>query len=433
MERPRKGKNNLLIPRDNETGPEKWCCYWYDPSALPSNVWLEVETMPIYGGVPLRLQYQVAPDGGDNIDVPSGEAADSTTVAAMYLTADELGRTLPDPCEETCGAFVHYNVDNDDGSLNSVEAPKRPGAGYANDTNPVTGENDPCSLSLTMSPLDLDEGVVVLGNNSSGELWTSDSKGSGNRVLASYTSLSWDLSDSQERSAFASFRNSSKYVEGASGTDDGEITLRYYAPGGSMVHRDRIDYTYIAADCGDQPTTAAEDIMVSLLVPGTSFWRFRTGYVQRQDIEGSYGDLVRCEYSITDNLAVRPFSGGHRCTIPEYNCIAWSVDETNVWYNPDYIAMNYGDKDGVFELADMDDFYYKKKGWTPITSGTDEERAEQAEAMYYSGFHAARKSSCGCGSGKWIMYESKTGQCERIEHVWDQLTGSYGTPIRFYE
>jgi len=47
--------------------------------------------------------------------------------------------------------------------------------------------------------------------------------------------------------------------------------------------------------------------------------------------------------------------------IPEYNCIAWSVDETDHWYNPDDIAWDYGDRDGDFELTAMDDFYYKKK------------------------------------------------------------------------
>jgi hypothetical protein len=72
--------------------------------------------------------------------------------------------------------------------------------------------------------------------------------------------------------------------------------------------------------------------------------------------------------------------------------------------------------------------------WSLITSGTDAEKAAQAEAMYYSNYHAARKRSCGCGAGKWIMYESKLGQWEKTEHVWDQLNDpTYGTVIRFYK
>jgi hypothetical protein len=98
----------------------------------------------------------------------------------------------------------------------------------------------------------------------------------------------------------------------------------------------------------------------------------------------------------------------------------------------------------------MDDFYDDKKDWGVITSGTDEEKAEQAEAVYYSygtpwnygagdpvpgpGYHAARKMSCSCGAGKWIMYKSKCGDWEVIEHVWDQLNGStYGNTDRFYK
>jgi len=31
------------------------------------------------------------------------------------------------------------------------------------------------------------------------------------------------------------------------------------------------------------------------------------------------------------------------------------------------------------------------------------------------------------------MFESKCGRYERIEHVWDQLNVTYGTPKFFYE
>jgi len=68
-------------------------------------------------------------------------------------------------------------------------------------------------------------------------------------------------------------------------------------------------------------------------------------------------------------------------------------------------------------------------GVEPATSGPWD-----AQAMYYSGYHAARKKPCSCGAGKWYMFSSKCGSAERIEHVWDQLNSeSYGSPIRYYK
>ena len=56
--------------------------------------------------------------------------------------------------------------------------------------------------------------------------------------------------------------------------------------------------------------------------------------------------------------------------------------------------------------------------------------------MYFSGYHAARRSANSpSGMGNWIMYESKCGKWEKIEHIWDQLNNGseYGTPVRFYK
>jgi len=187
------------------------------------------------------------------------------------------------------------------------------------------------------------------------------------------------------------------------------------------VHSDQVNYTFIASDCGDQP---------------------RTDNGQRGRLESSFPGLVRGEWSITDN----------RLKL-EYNCIAWSVDESSRWYSPWDIDLDpaWGDQDGVFEDSDMDGFYASKKGGSPILTGSTQQKAEVAEAMYYSygqawnyvlypnnppstGYHGARRKSCGCGAGKWIMYESKCGGLERIEHVWDQLNNSnYGDPDRFYQ
>jgi hypothetical protein len=48
------------------------------------------------------------------------------------------------------------------------------------------------------------------------------------------------------------------------------------------------------------------------------------------------------------------------------------------------------------------------------------------------GFHAAKRRNCSCGAGKWQIFESKLGGLERIEHVWNQLDGFYGSNHRFY-
>jgi len=82
----------------------------------------------------------------------------------------------------------------------------------------------------------------------------------------------------------------------------------------------------------------------------------------------------------------------------------------------------------VLEISDVDAFY-DAKGYEPTGTGPSD-----ADIMYYSGFHGARSKGCNCGAGKWIMFESKCGEWERIEHVHDQLNGSdYGVPVRFYK
>ena len=353
------------------------------------------------------------------------------TVLRVGLLATDLYGTVSSVYEENPGAFVHFNLDNDNNSINSVPSSKHPGADYNETSASVENEDDLKSLTMTLLPL-LDFGSAVLSIPSGAKIWKSATKGSANLVLAS-GSKTWDLSVENQRNEFYSLCSTGVFVEGVN-TGGGNIVLRYINPPGIEIYSDTVKYTFIAADCGDQPRTEAEDIYFWDTTLSPPDWNDVQNYKQRDSLEGTFGGLKRCEYSITHNLSTRPWSGGKRCTIPEYNCIAWSVDETNFWYNDSYIAHNYGDKDDNFELTDMDDFYYKKKGWSLITSGTDEEKAKQAEAMYYSGYHGARKKGCGCGAGKWIMYESKCGQNVKMEHVWDQLNGStYETPIRFYK
>jgi hypothetical protein len=315
------------------------------------------------------------------------------TVVNVDLTATDLWGTVTEAHEESPGAFVHFNLDNDNSRDNSSGSPKRPGADYLETAGSVTGENDLKPLYMALTP-PLQTGNMYLFITGDITIWKSVEKGSSNLVLSSGYK-SWNSSDAGERSEFYSLC-SNLWVEGISG-GSGHIGLAH-----SYTPLDIVNYTFIAADCGDQPTT--------------------TGSLSQRDNFEGWNSLIRCEWSITAPAT------------SSYNCIAWSVDETGFWYNRDYIAHNYGNKDDIFEYTDMDDFYYQKKGWTLITSGTNYEKAEQAEAMYYSGYHGARRKTCSCGAGKWIMYESKCGGLERIEHVWTQLNCStYGAPIKFYK
>jgi hypothetical protein len=90
---------------------------------------------------------------------------------------------------------------------------------------------------------------------------------------------------------------------------------------------------------------------------------------------------------------------------------------------------NGGDQDGYFyEANDVPKFYASYGFSLPATDQTD------AEVIYYWGYHGAVRRYWGCGAGRWIMFESKIGNSEKIEHVWNQLNGSaYGEPVLFYK
>lgn len=371
---------------DHPHGSNNW-------AAKPDQVWLQAVSP---GSGTVRLDY--------NGKAPANRATHTDTIKVTGVTVDlaatDLDGAVSQLEEENPGAFVHYNVDNDNSSDNSQGAPKHPGGDYLEE-GPITGEDDLLPVTMAFAP-DLHEGVVTLArSDSSVRVWKSAQKGAGNEVLVDQNTKDWDLADSQQRAEFVALWNS-LYVEGADGGVGG-LALFYFPPGGAQAINDLIVYRFIAADCGNQP---------------------RTDNGQRQRFEVPF-PLVRCEWSCT-----APPSG-------VYNCIAWSVDETGVWYNKLYhnppvdigIDKAFGNDDGEFELSDMNAFYLDRKGWTPSAQG-----AADAQAIYYSGFHAARKRICACGGGQWLMFESKCGEGERIEHVWDQLSGGpYGSPVRFYK
>jgi hypothetical protein len=316
------------------------------------------------------------------------------------LQAWDLDGEVTEEKEEVPGAFVHYNVDNDNSSDNSQGAPKHPG-GDCLETGPVAGENDLKLVKMCVGPV-LTDGVVTLSRSQAGlKVWVSPTKGAGNEILVDQGTKQWDLSDENQRNQFNAVKNG-LYVEGCAG-GTATLTLTYAPPGDQPEVTDEVNYTFIAADCGNQP---------------------RTDNGQRQYFESRF-PLVPCEWSIT----AQP-SG-------DYNCIAYSVSlvdrciySTGNWPDPhESIDWDYGDRDGVFDYPQELDAFYADKGYFPTAPGP-----EDAEVMYYTYFHAARKKGCGCGAGRWLMFESKWGDKERIEHVWDQLNSIYaGVPIRFYK
>ena len=90
------------------------------------------------------------------------------------------------------------------------------------------------------------------------------------------------------------------------------------------------------------------------------------------------------------------------------------------------IAKDYGNKDGTFNNNKIIDFY-QKKGYDII------EGANNADVVYYSGYHGAKKRNCSCGSGKWLMFESKCGSMGRVEHPYDKIGGIYGNPALYWK
>ena len=334
-----------------------------------------------------------------------------TVVAVGFLVKDLFG-TLEESQQNDPGAFVHWNLDNDDESDNSLGGTKHPGGDYLQTgASEITGENDLAELLIWTSPTDLREGSVVLTiENGKASVWASSLKGSSNLIHAGAGDKTWDLSDSEQRSKFSTDQSSLR-VEGLL---DGTCNLKvaFKSPSGTEVDYDTASYTFIAANCGRQPRTS--------------------GLNERAAVQAGFSNLVHCEWSITGE------SNG------TYNCIAWSIGDNTQIYNPWDIDLGFGNADGFFDTEDMDDFYYSTMGWTPIATN-----AADAKAIYYpwptrwdylhesapsNGFHAAARKSCSCGGGKWIMFESKGGGGIQLEHVWNQLDGgTYGSAGRFYK
>jgi len=412
----------LLYPNDHkpwEPDPLEFSAY------IAKTVYMEPKSVTAVRDI--ELQLVVGANAGGEWQEWTADAA-KATIVDVNLAARDLDHAeeypLPEWEEENPGAYVHYNIDSDNGSIEGGLAP----VADKDETDEVANENDLKKLVGSLLPASLEEGTVVLKRGgSAARVWDHPQKGdSSHQVLVDDNEKTWDLSNADQRAHWEANRDN-LYVEGYE-EDDSSLTLEFKDPYGNVICSDTVKYTFIGAVCGIRQPDWAE----------------------RLEMHSSHPALVHCEWSIME-----PERGED--PDPTYNCIAWSVDVDDEWYGAQYIDEEGGNGDGTLTVDDVDGFYSKKKDWSPITSGTPEQKALGAQAMYYPcrdaqgnpvdwnyrtdpkppvGFHGARRWGCDCGAGRWIMYQSKDGRKMRIEHVWDQMNGmddgEYGAPAYFY-
>ena len=154
--------------------------------------------------------------------------------------------------------------------------------------------------------------------------------------------------------------------------------MRFHAPYGKVIS-DRVKYTCIAADCGDQPWVPPAGVQFNS--DGELIF-FRN----QQLVRGSYLNLIGCEWSVIGDAS------------KFYNCVAWSVGKTNVafegvvhdgnipvdrlmdddgvvWVSLDQV---YGNGNGFYEEQyDLDPFFLREADMV-LTENIDD-----AEIIYY--------------------------------------------------
>ncbi|MBN2053475.1 hypothetical protein JW905_01050, partial [bacterium] len=369
----------------------------------------------------------------------------------------DLDGIVPQEHEQNPGAYIHFNLDNDNNSDNSLPSLKHPGGDYAEVIDPVVGEDDLMMLTIDLDPdsegpnenLVPDTGCMKLSiGNDNCKLWGNRLKGQANLVLDGEGCRIWNLEDDVQRSDFMSLIKKSLYVEGVT-TGSSNLTMTCLDPAAEELCNLPVKYTFIAANCGDQPRTE-----------GVYFPNLNES--EKAFFSRKYSSLKHCEWNIVDAGPT-----GH-WPDARYNCIARSIDDTLHWYTQlrsisgtNIIGIDevFGDGDDVWDIdgyseytdtngngwydegepwfdanrngicdrCDIHEFYAKMKGWKPVAEGPAD-----AEAVFYSGYHAARRSHCSCGDGKWTMYLSKCGEDACIEHRTTQLS-EYGAKLWFYK
>jgi len=192
----------------------------------PDSVWVEATQA---GEKVVELEFTVY--NYDPDDLPkswhySGVREGTVTLKCVDvdLAAWDLGSQVTEQSEEDPGAFIHYNVDNDNANTSGGEP-----IADATEVGPVSGENDTEAVIASTSPavgdgaMDLKEGTLVLRRTGSKlRVWTHPQKGTGNKILVDGDSKTWDLSVEAQRNAFNAVRAGLR----AEGYQDGTSSLR---------------------------------------------------------------------------------------------------------------------------------------------------------------------------------------------------------------
>lgn len=352
-------------------------------------------------------------DSSIRIEHPESGAVDEARYTVLQLSLDMTdlfhAEAIPSEEKQNPGAFIHWNIDNDDESL-SLVVPKHFGGDYLQTNESVENEDDLVPLKITIKPVPLG-GEVSLSCGNGVALWRSPIKGQQNaRFMAPGQTRSWPLQTAVSQETLSTMLALPFFAEGVLDVPT-EVCISYANPYTQTPVSDSITITPIAANCGNQP---------------------KLSEVQKLKDDGN--SLVGCEWSVTGESNIY------------YNCIAWVVNKTDRVYEkaivnqygipiPGYIDGNgihrfsidyFSDiPDGFWSIDDFDSFMKKELSFVPADT------ISAAEVIYYSGFHAAKRKGCSCGSPQWRMFESKMGSYIRIEHLPEQLT-EYGTPFRFY-
>ncbi|MEI6972554.1 MAG: hypothetical protein WCL44_13680, partial [bacterium] len=171
--------------------------------------------------------------------------------------AGPQGDAVPDADEETVGAYLLVNWDDDDkdGEINSDGSAwcclPKPDL----EQNSVTDEDNLAKLKPTVEQL-LDTGTIELELSGADagrvKLWTQSNKVT--QVMLTSNKKTWNLANSTEKADFQSFTNAGYWIEG---TDEGTaekgviFTLRYKAPGGTEVCSDTTKATVVMINLGN--------------------------------------------------------------------------------------------------------------------------------------------------------------------------------------
>lgn len=377
--------------------------------------------------------------------------ADNFLVSGQQAPVSELD-------EENLGAFLHFNLDDDNKSYTQQPRPSdRPGADYEENTDPVTGENDLLPSVLTVKGLEangfdtLAKGKAIVTITGAIRGWKAQTKGSDKAIFnGTVSTREWDLSDIGQRIEFRAIAKE-LYVEGKEVNAAGTITFEFQrelkqevgADGKprpkawESLGSDTVKYTPIAAIDGKQP-----------LWNPISSWTSRSQY---KDTAYGWPKLIDCEFSV---LGPRDVS---------YNCWAWSIGRSDAWLGwtlPDEtpeatavvngvtvryvdIGQMWGGHFGPWTTVDFDK-YYAAGGVEPYLPPPPYKyipatNLDEADVLLYLKgteiTHGAKKHTpTQSGQGKWRMFESKLGKLETIEHTYDQLSGgSYGSVYRMYK